>query len=497
MASWSNIFQAVTAGVLFLLGSSSLWIAYQQLLLQRESLNLQRRMIAMEDRVLRQDTRLSTPLGIQESSEGASNSPSEASGSGSVSDTPTLVSSLESNLSDHVDRDRKPRLSPLRGGTNFDLYKGWWTGPDYDESQMLAIKELRTLDRSANLASEWKSILPVTNKMRGFTHPNIAPFFGVCFDFGEPGITALVSVYCPNHDLEEYLPTNPGADKLQLVCQIASGLSYLHRRNFVHGDVKPTNILIDRHGQACLSDFGVVPLLQKFHEKFAQSTTSLLYWPKETQVDSGVVEISKESDVWSFGLTALKASFVLSGKDAFPASVPKDIPEDVTPEVTTPGTETQIDTPDDVNRSDPHMKALVGIADEDATPNRSYHSRVPNNIWSVLERCWEVIPSNRLESTKVALLLDLIAAHRWLSVQDIKEIVEGRAASSLGYQEIPSDKSSEPLPYACNWQVHPNCEATSGDLSACQEHELAHLSLGQKGRSDGQGSIVPLRRVTA
>ena len=39
--------------------------------------------------------------------------------------------------------------------------------------------------------------------------------------------------------------------------QIAQGLAYAHDRGVVHGDIKPANILIDKDGNARITDFGL------------------------------------------------------------------------------------------------------------------------------------------------------------------------------------------------------------------------------------------------
>lgn len=44
---------------------------------------------------------------------------------------------------------------------------------------------------------------------------------------------------------------------LPLVEQVADGLEYAHQQGFVHRDIKPQNILLDRDGQAHITDFGI------------------------------------------------------------------------------------------------------------------------------------------------------------------------------------------------------------------------------------------------
>ena len=45
------------------------------------------------------------------------------------------------------------------------------------------------------------------------------------------------------------------------LASIAKALDFVHMQKYVHRDVKPSNILFDQHGQAYLSDFGIIQVL--------------------------------------------------------------------------------------------------------------------------------------------------------------------------------------------------------------------------------------------
>ena len=92
-------------------------------------------------------------------------------------------------------------------------------------------------------------------------HPNVVSIY----DLGEvDGHLYIAMEYVPGADLEaierdKELPLTL-QQKLDVVIDVLTGLSFAHKRGIVHRDIKPANIRIGEDGRAKIMDFGVAHL---------------------------------------------------------------------------------------------------------------------------------------------------------------------------------------------------------------------------------------------
>ncbi len=130
------------------------------------------------------------------------------------------------------------------------------------------------------------------------------------------------------------LRIQPGV-ALYIMRQILRGLETLHEMGYVHSDVKPANIMIDRLGYVKLVDYGRAVVA---HEKVTILFGTPLYMAPEThRREPGVVQ----SDIYSVGLVGLEMlrgeplldvtkateADLLKFKNDLPARLPDLLPE--------------------------------------------------------------------------------------------------------------------------------------------------------------------------
>ncbi len=123
-------------------------------------------------------------------------------------------------------------------------------------SQQAAVKILHMSDVNA------QHFMQEANTTASLAHPHIVRLLD--FDI-QQGTPYLVLDYAPNGSL---LHRHPKGERLPLativpyVKDIATALHYAHEKKIIHRDVKPENILVGRHGEVLLSDFGIALLSQ-------------------------------------------------------------------------------------------------------------------------------------------------------------------------------------------------------------------------------------------
>lgn len=158
-------------------------------------------------------------------------------------------------------------------------------------------------------------------------HPNILSIYA----YGEhEGMPYIVMPYMAGGTLSEYIQQHGPLsleEALRYLQQIAAALDYAHEHHCVHCDVKPANILLDAAGNAALSDFGIVRLLQAETEtntpgkgeKKAGSET-LMGTPDYVSPEQALGEsLDGRSDVYSLGATLYA---LLTGDPPFQADTP-------------------------------------------------------------------------------------------------------------------------------------------------------------------------------
>jgi serine/threonine-protein kinase len=146
-------------------------------------------------------------------------------------------------------------LSQIGKGGMGVVYKAF----DPTIGRTLAIKTIRFDDCGPQMAREEAQVrfLREARSIGSLSHPNIVTIYEVGED---QGMSFIAMEYVEGSSLEDLL--NNGKkfsqnEAIRLIIQLADALGHAHRRDIVHRDVKPGNILIDQEGRPRLVDFGI------------------------------------------------------------------------------------------------------------------------------------------------------------------------------------------------------------------------------------------------
>ncbi|MFF3379881.1 protein kinase [Streptomyces sp. NPDC002680] len=103
-----------------------------------------------------------------------------------------------------------------------------------------------------------------------------------------------------------------------LLAQICEGLHQLHHAGWVHGDLKPANVLLLKDGSVRLADFNLAAELKGTHA-YAPAFATPDYAPPELlwpEIDERGTRVRPSADVWAYGVLAhlvLTDTFPLPG----------------------------------------------------------------------------------------------------------------------------------------------------------------------------------------
>ncbi|XP_047203274.1 receptor-interacting serine/threonine-protein kinase 3-like isoform X1 [Girardinichthys multiradiatus] len=165
---------------------------------------------------------------------------------------------------------------------------------------------LKEADCLKKLSSRF--VLTVFGIYQGNRFQQITEQQGIVMEFMERG-----SIHTLQVDLRGPPPL-PLA--IRLAHQVASGMQHLHSINFLHHDLKPSNVLLDNDFNAKLADFGLsrvtTSVLSNSEQSRAGTPGTFQYWPPEAF--SLNYKAVRFFDVYSYGILLWS---ILTGKEPY------------------------------------------------------------------------------------------------------------------------------------------------------------------------------------
>jgi eukaryotic-like serine/threonine-protein kinase len=238
---------------------------------------------------------------------------------------------------------------------------------DRELDRLIALKVIRPeLATDPAILQRFKQELILS---RNITHKNVVRIF----DLGEAdGIRFISMEYVDGEDLRTLLRRAgkfPPQEAIAVVEQMCRALDSAHSEGVIHRDLKPQNIMRDKHGRVVVMDFG---LARSLGDSGLTQTGAIVgtieYMSPEQAMGS---TLDQRSDIFSVGLIFFE---LLTGKAPYQA--------------------------------DTAIASLMKRTREDAQSASDVDASVPKSLSAIVSRCLEREPANRYH-TSVELLQQL------------------------------------------------------------------------------------------
>ncbi|XP_076804650.1 proto-oncogene tyrosine-protein kinase Src-like [Clavelina lepadiformis] len=212
-----------------------------------------------------------------------------------------------------IPRNQLSLQKKLGAGMFGEVWKGLWNG-----TTEVAIKTLKPGTMSP------QAFLEEAKVMKMLRHEKLVNLYAVV---SEEPIYIITEFMC-NGSLLDYLKTGTGknsnfADHIDMAAQIAAGMAFIERSNYIHRDVRAANILVGTCQICKVADFGLARLIEDDEYNAHHGAKFPIKWTAPEAANYGRFTI--KSDVWSFGI--LLSEIITRGRTPYPGMTGREVLE--------------------------------------------------------------------------------------------------------------------------------------------------------------------------
>uniref|UniRef100_A0AAX7TVY1 Tyrosine-protein kinase n=1 Tax=Astatotilapia calliptera TaxID=8154 RepID=A0AAX7TVY1_ASTCA len=214
-----------------------------------------------------------------------------------------------------ISRDALELEVKLGTGCFADVFYGTWNG-----TTKVAVKTLKPGTMSP------ESFLEEAQIMKKLRHDKLVQLYAVVSE--EP--IYIVTEYMGKGSLLDFLKDGEGRglklpNLVDMAAQVAAGMAYIERMNYIHRDLRSANILVGDNLVCKIADFGLARLIEDNEYTARQGAKFPIKWTAPEAALYGKFTI--KSDVWSFGI--LLTELVTKGRVPYPGMNNREVLEQV------------------------------------------------------------------------------------------------------------------------------------------------------------------------
>ncbi|XP_063779811.1 tyrosine-protein kinase Lyn isoform X1 [Pseudophryne corroboree] len=211
-----------------------------------------------------------------------------------------------------IPRESIKLVKKLGAGQFGEVWMGF-----YNNNTKIAVKTLKPGSMSV------EAFMEEANLMKTLQHDKLVRLYAVVT---KEDPIYIITEYMAKGSLLDFMKSDEGPKVLlpkliDFSAQIAEGMAYIEKKNYIHRDLRAANVLVSDSLMCKIADFGLARVIEDNEYTAREGAKFPIKWTAPEAINFGSFTI--KSDVWSFGI--LLYEIITYGKIPYPGMSNADV----------------------------------------------------------------------------------------------------------------------------------------------------------------------------